>query len=235
MVLRFNDNELPQGIGVIGWVVSTPAVLPRTIDVPGARGMLRTGRKLGERSVLLRLVLLGDSVAANIAAIDALNAWCYTSEPQPLFLPGRDDRYLLAECDCYAPPDISMPGEEFTITFICHTPEYIDDAEMSGSGVFEVGGVLDTPVRLETVLATAIADPVWMIDATAHVIRLSGAVGPGKLIIDTELGKITVDGDDITDQATLESDLYVRMMPGKHTVSAPPSVTTRAYWRERWM
>ena len=235
MVLRYNDNELPAGVGVLGWMVSTPVVLPRTVDVPNARGTKRTGGKLGERSVVIRMVLLGDSVAENIAILDALNAWCYADGPKTLFLPGREDRYLLAECDCYAPPDIGAADEEFTISFICHTPEYIDESEMMGSGVFEVSGVLDTPVRLETALSAALTDPVWMIDATAAVVRLSGSVDAGKLVIDTELGKVTLDDVDITDQATLDSDLYFRLTPGNHTVSAPAGVVTRAYWRERWL
>lgn len=235
MALRYNDNELPAGVGVLGWIVSTPVVLPRTVDVPNVRGLKRTGGKLGERSVVIRMVLMGDNVAENIAIMDALNAWCYAKEPSALFLPGREDRYLLAECDCYAPPDIGTADEEFTISFICHTPEYIDDSEMTGSGVLEVGGVLDTPVRMETVLSTALTDPVWMIDATAAVVRLSGSVDVGKLVIDTELGKITLDDVDITDQATLDSDLYFRLAPGKHTISAPVDIVTHAYWRERWL
>lgn len=235
MILNYNGNDLPGDVGVLGWTVSTPAVSPRVVDVPGVRGKIRTGGKLGSRAVTIRMVLLGDTTTARLEALDALNGWCYAEEPKPLFLPGRTDRYLLAECDGYAPPDLGGPDEEFEVSFICHCPDYIAVAEQSAQGLFSVGGTVSTPIRMEQTLSTALTDPVWTIDGAARTIRLSGEVDAGLLVIDSEKGAVTLDGVDISDQATLDSDLHFFLEPGSHAVTAPTGVTANIYWRNRWI
>lgn len=197
MILNYNGNDLPGDIGVLGWSVSTPTLTPRVVDVPGVRGKIRTGGKLGNRAVTIRMVLLGDTTAACLEALDALNGWCHADEPKPLLLPGRADRYLLAECDGYAPPDLGGPDEEFEVSFICHCPDYIAVAEQSGQDLIRIGGTLSTPIRLEQTLPEALTDPVWTIDGATRTIRLSGGVDAGLLVIDSERGAVTLDGGDV--------------------------------------
>lgn len=235
MKLNYNGSDLPAGIGVLGWKVASPAVSPRALDVPGVRGRSRTGGKLGSRSVTIRMVISGDTAAARIAALDALNGWCHADAPKPLFLPGRDDRYLLAECDDYAAADPGEPGEEFDVSFVCHCPDYIAAVEQSAQGLIPVGGTVSTPVRLEQTLSDTLTDPVWTIDGATHTIRLMGEVDAGQLIIDSEKGAVTLDGVDISDQATLDSDLHFFLPPGNHVVTAPTGVTADVYWRNRWI
>ena len=235
MILNYNGNDLPAGIGVLGWSVASPTVSPRVMDVPGVRGKIRTGGKLGSRSVTIRMVLPGDTAAARIAALDALNGWCHAEAPKPLYLPGRADRYLLAECDGYAQPDPGASGEEFEVSFLCHCPDYIAASEQSAQGLFSVGGTVSTPIRMEQTLSSALTDPVWTIDGAARTIRLSGEVDAGLLVIDSEKGAVTLDGVDISDQATLDSDLHFFLEPGSHAVTAPTGVTANIYWRNRWI
>lgn len=233
----FNGKSLPEGIGVLGWTVSSPAVTLRSLELPGVRGRVRAGSGMGTRTVNVRVLLLGNGLAENIALLDALNAWCFSDGPAPLFLPGRTDRYLLAECTGHAHPEMAGADAEAELSFTCLVPEYFSAQERScvSDGFADMGGSLSAPVRMECLVETKLQSPVWMIDAGVHLIHLRGSVLPGYISIDTERGVVTLDGVDISDQLTLDSDPAFMLSPGSHSFMFPVGVSGTVYWRERWL
>lgn len=235
--MNFNGKNLPDGVSVLGWTVYSPSVEIRTVDIPGRRGMTRTGGKLGARAVSVRMVIDHNITDKRVTILDGLNAWLYSDGPAPLYLTGRADEYLMAECDKYADPNMEAYGEEFEISFICHQPEFISadlyEATYASSNTMRVRGMLPTPIMIKQTFATKQTDPSWTLNRRV-IVALDGEVLPGEIVIDTEAGTVTLDGEDITSQASLDSELWLQLAPGSY--SWAPSDTTgnpRISWRER--
>ena len=233
----FHGENMPDGVSVLGWTVYSPESMIRTVSVPQRRGMIRTGGKLGARSVVVRMVIDENNTDKRIAIVDDLNRWLYTDGPAPLYLTGRVKEYLMAECDKYADPNIEAYGEEFEISFICQQPEYIgaqlmQKAYASGDTI-RVGGALPTPVQIRQTFSGKVTDPSWTLNRRV-IVALEGDVPAGTVEIDTETGTVMLDGEDITAQASLDSDLWMQLAPGSYQWA--PSITTGSptiSWRER--
>ena len=232
MALNFNGVDLPNGFDITSLVVSTPKVDIRTLDSPARRGLIRTGGKFGNRTVQIALVLKSGTNAENIVKLGELYAWLQADEPKPLYLPDMTGAYLLAECDTYPPMDLNKAAEEFDIAFTCHRPEFISAIESSAevNSRFTIGGGLPTWLTIKQTLAEAVTDPMWTL-GTGETIQLSGEVAAGELVIDCEKESVTLDGDDITDQATLESELGLCLAPGDHQIIGSSGAGGTVYWR----
>ena len=236
-MIMFNGRPLPAGVKLIGYTLWSPEMELRSINVPGQRGLLRTGSKIGARSVRLDLVMEANNSwqASQIAA--QLRAWCMGDGLGKLKLPRLPALYLEAECETYPAIDMSKHWEPFEASFRCFRPEFISEQENVAQipSALQVGGNVSTPVLLQFVSTSELTNPVWTIDA--HTIAVNGTVSPGTIIIDTneERAKITNDGEDITGLVTLESDLAIMLEPGTHTFTAPAGLTGTVAWRNRYI
>jgi predicted phage tail component-like protein len=223
--MLYHGDAIPAGVSVLGWTVYSPEVQIRTVNVPARRGATRTGGKIGGRSVVVRMVLDDSATSKRIGIIDELNNWLYTDGPQPLYLPGRESEYLLAQCDGFAAPDMEAYGTEFEVSFYCPEPEYISAQQVisdyaTESGNFTVGGTLPTPVQIRQTFASAMTDPTWVLNRRV-IVALAGQIPAGDILIDTAKGTITLDDVDITPQATIDSDLWMQLAPGSYSWTPP--------------
>ena len=233
-MLQFNGRPLPRGVGLIGYTVSSPQTQQRTIDIPEARGVTRTGSKLGARNVTIEYTLLGDSVRQNGEIFHELNKWCYSEGYAPLILPGMENAYLEAECQAYPSPAFSYGDDGSNqIAFFCYRPEFITVAQYSGSIAdrLVIAGNISTPVRFDLTVAAALTDPEFTI--AGKTIGISGTLDAGTLVIDTEFGTVLSNGDSIASRLTLESEPYVMAPPGELALSFPSGVTGTASWHNR--
>lgn len=238
-MLMFNGKPLPVGVRLLGYTLWSPEMELRTINIPDQRGLMRTGSKIGARSVRLDLVMEADNSwqASQIAA--QLRAWCMGAGPGvgKLKLPRLPALYLEAECESYPAIDMARHWESFEATFRCFRPEFISEQENVAEvpADLQISGNVSTPVVMRYTLPSALENPVWTIDA--HTIALNGSVNPGVIVIDTneERAKITNDGEDITSLVTLESDLAIMLEPGTHTFTAPAGISGTVTWRNRYI
>jgi phage-related protein len=227
--LRFGGIELPPHVGLLGYKLGSPQVDVRTVDAPARQGLIRTGRKVGGRTVTLELAILADGAGA-MDAEAALLAWCHREGPAELYLPGRMDRYLMAEVQSYPEADHSKPGETFNLTLFCADPVFHAALEHSAEapGSFITLGTAATSLQILRTFDAEVSTPAWRVD-DRWLMRLTGGVGPGTMVIDTATGTATLDGEDITDQFTLESDPCFTLAPGLHEITGSPG-TVR--WRD---
>lgn len=236
-MLMFNGKPLPMGVKMVGYTLWSPDVQLRTLDIPSQRGVLRTGSKIGSRSLRLELVIESNNTWQTTAIAENLRKWCLSDGAAKLKLPNLSSVYLLAECERYPAPDMAKPWEPFEVTFMCFRPEFISETVYSedAPGDIMVGGTVSTPVRIVTTLAAEATDPTWTIDD--YTIAVSGTVSAGVVVIDTadEAAKITNDGVDITNLITLESDLAIMLEPGTHTVGFPEGLTGTCSWQNRFI
>ena len=112
-MIMFNGRPLPVGVKLICYTLCSPEMELRSINVPGQRGLLRTGSKIGARSVRLDLVMEANNSwqASQIAA--QLRAWCMGDGLGKLKLPRLPALYLEAECETYPAIDMSKHWEPF--------------------------------------------------------------------------------------------------------------------------
>ncbi len=233
-MLQFNGKPLPRGVGLLNYTVSSPMTTRRTIDIPEARGVTRTGSKLGARYVSLSYVLWGESVRQNGLILNELSKWCYSEGAGQLILPGMETGYLEAECSTYPQPQIGM-GQESEIQFFCYRPEFISVAEYSGSatGTNVIAGSVPTPMLFELTVASDLTDPEFEI--AGKTIAVDGTVEAGPLVIDTEFGIVRSNGENIASLLTLDSEPYIMAAPGALAVTLPAGVTGTVKWRNRWI
>lgn len=232
MALNFNGVDLPNGFGITSLVVSTPKVDIRTLDSPARRGLIRAGGKFGNRTVQITLAMESGTAAENIAKLGELYAWLQADEPKPLYLPDVTGAYLLAECDTYPPMDLNKPAEEFDISFTCNRPEFIAASESSAevNSRFTIGGTLPTWITIKQTVSETITNPMWVLN-TGEIIKLEGEIDAGELVIDCEKEIVTLDGNNITEQATLESELGLCLAPETYQVVASNGAAGSVYWR----
>lgn len=237
-MLTFNGKTLPAGVKLIGYTLWSPEVELRTLDVPSQRGVLRTGGKIGARSLRLDLCIEANGAYEATMIAERMRIWCLSDGPAKLKIPRRDDVYLEAEVENFPAPEMDKYWEPFEMSFRCFRPEFVAErlSMDSAPGTITIGGTLSTYIGLNlTTVGSDLLDPEWTIDG--HLIKLEGSVPAGVLYIDTDpvRASVTLDGDDITNMVTLESDLALMLEPGEHTITTPNNMSTFITWRDRYI
>lgn len=236
-MLMYNGRPLPVGVKMIGYTLWSPAMELRTIDIPTQRGVLRTGSKIGARSVRFDFVIEAENTWQATVIAQELRKWCMSEGAGKLKIPRLPGVYLEAECETFPAPQMDKPWEPFEASFYCFRPEFISEQELTANvpGPLQIGGTVSTPVLLEFASPSQLVNPVWTIDA--HTIALNGTISPGLIEIDTseDRAKVTVDGEDLTGLVTLESDLAIMLDPGAHTVTGPAGLSGSCRWRNRFI
>lgn len=183
------------------------------------------------RTVKITFALLSQDADERRAQAQAIRRWCAAERPQRLLLPDRQTQYLSAICT--KPPDISIREwwKVCEMTFTAYDPFFADTDEHSvscGTG-FEVSGSAAPDMRIQADLRAAVTNPSWEWNGQ-KTIRLSGSVGPGRLVIDLTRQTITLNGESIMNRYQwLASDFFAPRL-GFNVITGPG----RVYWRERW-
>ncbi|MBO7669741.1 MAG: phage tail family protein [Oscillospiraceae bacterium] len=234
--LTFNGHDLPAGVHVTTLTINSPSVDVESVTTLARIGEIFTRRHLGPRVVEIMVTLDGTTIAERMQTINALNAWAYSEEPAKLTQMGVTGAHLLAVCTQYVNTDQVNFADEFKLKFRCLRPEWISDAEETAElGSFTILGSLPTPIRIEQTLESAVSSPVWTFDAGAYTILIDGDVAAGALVIDTETGRVTLDGQDIGDQVTLMSSPVFALSPGAHTALGGSGAGGTIYYSRRWL
>lgn len=183
------------------------------------------------RTIKVTFALLTQDADARAAQAQAVRRWSAATQPQRLLLPDRQTQYINAVCT--APPEISIREwwKVCNMTFTAYDPFFADTDEHSvscGTG-FEVSGSSAPDMRIQADLLVAVPTPSWIWN-DQKAIFLSGAVGPGHLIIDLTHQTITLDGVSImTQYKWVVSDFFAPQL-GFNVIDG----RGRVYWRERW-
>lgn len=221
----FNGKPMPERVGITSFVVSTPTVSFRSIDIPMRRGQTRAGRKYGGRAIQAFVVLTGTGLEDNLDIVRELTEWLQTDEPAPLFLPDQPNAYIMAECDTFPPLDLGHMDTEVQIAWTCHNPDFVEVIERTAKvgREFVVGGTLEVFPTITWEISADVENPSWMLD-DKPLLTLDGSLSAGRLVIDCEREKVTLDGEDITQMATLESTIGITLAPGKHRLTGDGGV-----------
>ena len=235
----FNERPLPSGIGLTGFVVSNPQIQIRTVNPLGMRGMVRTGKKIGNRVITMHAALIYETHEHAVQIWRDFLDWCYSDEPGRLILPGDEDRYILAECDQFPIPDFSKPFDMFDFAFNAQDPAFYSTLQssqgVSSGGSFRIGGGLDVPVTISGIISS---DQTGLeITVDGYTIELDGSIDTGRLTVQTgTLAAVSVGDEDVTDLLTLASDIDFTLGPGTHTVTYPAALSgVTVSWRDAWL
>ena len=240
MICSFNGKPFPDKVGMISWSAESPEVKFRTLDLPQRRGMIRAGRKYGERIVRMKLKLWGGSIEENTMILQQLTEWCMSDGAAPLYLPTVPDRYLMAECQKFPEAEISVLDNDFEIEFMCHRPEWKSPFTRTATPgqAFSVLGTLPVPFIIEGAFsALQLSDAEFQLDGETFL-KLDGGASQsgGELLIDTEQAAVMLDSNDISGWASIESDLDQLLSPGVHTISIPGDTSGIAIrWHDAWI
>ena len=235
----FNERPLPSGIGLTGFVVSNPQIQIRTVNPLGMRGMVRTGKKIGNRVITMHAALIYETHEHAVQIWRDFLDWCYSDEPGRLILPGDEDRYILAECDQFPIPDFSKPFDMFDFAFNAQDPAFYSTLQssqgVSSGGIFRIGGGLDVPVTITGLISSDQDELEIMVDG--YTIELAGSIDTGQLTVQTgTLASVSVGDEDVTDLLTLASDIDFTLGPGAHTITYPASLSgVTVTWRDAWL
>ena len=235
----FNERPLPSGIGLTGFVVSNPQIQIRTVNPLGMRGMVRTGKKIGNRVITMHAALIYETHEHAVQIWRDFLDWCYSDEPGRLILPGDEDRYILAECDQFPIPDFSKPFDMFDFAFNAQDPAFYSTLQssqgVSSGGIFRIGGGLDVPVTISGLISSDQDELEIMVDG--YTIELAGSIDTGQLTVQTgTLASVSVGDEDVTDLLTLASDIDFTLGPGAHTITYPASLSgVTVTWRDAWL
>ena len=235
----FNERPLPSGIGLTGFVVSNPQIQIRTVNPLGMRGMVRTGKKIGNRVITMHAALIYETHEHAVQIWRDFLDWCYSDEPGRLILPGDEDRYILAECDQFPIPDFSKPFDMFDFAFNAQDPAFYSTLQssqgVSSGGIFRIGGGLDVPVTISGLISSDQDELEIMVDG--YTIELAGSIDTGQLTVQTgTLASVSVGDEDVTDLLTLASDIDFTLGPGAHTIAYPASLSgVTVTWRDAWL
>lgn len=233
MALTFNGSALPNDFDITYLVVSTPRVDFRTVDIPDRPGLIRAGRKYGNRTVQIGLAFnANNNVATTSQKLALLYAWLQSNGPAPLYIPGNSSSYLLAECDTFPPMNIAKPFDEFQIAFTCHRPEFFaaTESHVAINNNVTIGGALPVWPEIRQTISSAITNPIWSFEDGSYI-ELQGEVDAGNLVISCDTEKVTLDGVDITSMVTLASTLGISLAPGQHRFIGAAGAGGSMYWR----
>lgn len=239
MYPMFNGKPLPMGVGLTGFVVSNPQIQIRTVNPLGMRGMVRTGKKIGNRVITMHAALIYETHEHAVQIWRDFLDWCYSDDPGRLILPGDEDRYILAECDQFPIPDFSKPFDMFDFAFNAQDPAFYSTLQssqgVSSGGIFRIGGGLDVPVTISGLISSDQDELEIMVDG--YTIELAGSIDTGQLTVQTgTLASVSVGDEDVTDLLTLASDIDFTLGPGAHTITYPASLSgVTVTWRDAWL
>ncbi|HOO61955.1 MAG TPA: phage tail family protein [Bacillota bacterium] len=239
-MVKFNEIDITDiaPVEILNIIVEKPEVIITAKERPVKSGVSFVRRKYGPRYVRVSFTLPVENAIDRANYFTALDDWLNETEPKTLRLQNHDGCYLMATFFEMSEPSERDWAEELELVFECQDPAYTSDTEYAvacGSAF----GILnkETPLwRIEATYGSSQSSPDWVLDGT-YTLALSGTVGAGELIINSEDQTIELDGTSIIDQMTIASRFFKdsrgnsAMTKGAHTIVGDGTL----YWRERWI
>lgn len=221
-------------VRIIDIVLSPPAVTVTAQSHALTDGARFVRCKRGERTVTITFALLTEDYAARRAQLAAITAWASSSALAPLSIITEPGGYLQAICTAYPAQSGRQFWEVLTLTFTAYDPRFIGCVEYTLPVLRPVIVAHNEPplMRIEQDITTSISSPSWALEDSK--LQLSGAVGVGRLVIDFERQTITLNGQSIMNQFTIDSRFFV-LKQGANTVICTGGAGGTLYWRERWI
>ena len=192
-------------------------------------GALFSHKRDVSRTITISVELPIDDREGIMLNYNRLRTWAESEKPQPLYLPNYD-RYIYCVLDSMSEQNIRAWYEPIDIVFIAYDPYFHGLLRRGEVGTtFYVLGDVAVPFIIECTVKEAVENPNWLIDEI-FTIALNGSVGVGALVIDTERGLVTLNGNSINAQISLDTR-FNELSPGSHTITG---LSGRISWIERW-
>lgn len=192
-------------------------------------GSLFARKRDGARTISISVELPIDDREGCMRNYNMLRMWAESEQPQPLFLPDYDG-HINCVLQSISALNIKAWYAPVSLVFVAYDPYFYSLARAANIGdAFIVAGDVGTPFQIRCSIASAISSPSWTVD-DQFPIALTGDVGAGALIVDTERGLVTLNGDSINSQIGL-STRFNDLAPGKHKITGTAGSVS---WIERW-
>lgn len=192
-------------------------------------GSLFSHKRDTTRPISISVELPMDDREGIMRNYNLLRMWADSEQPQPLYLPDHDG-YIYCVLDSMSELNILTWYEPIEVVFIAYDPYFYGLPRSGDVGTaFYVFGDVSVPFKIECTIEEAVEAPSWLID-DVFTIALTGSVGAGSLVIETERGLVTLNGDSINSQISLATR-FKELAPGKHTITGTAG---KISWIERW-
>lgn len=226
---RVLSEHIPD-VHVIDITVGSIEVINTARDLITSSGAMYISKRDGIRPIIIAIELPFNQAEA-LNNYNLLRAWAESDMPGPLLLPNQSKGYI--NCKLSSITDISVSSwyQPILLTFTAYDPYYYGNQQTAdvGDEGFTVQGDVPIPFKITYEITSAVTSPAWHIDGT-HIIKLSGDVGVGELVIDAKKALITLNGDSIMPQLSAESR-FVQLTPGDHTITGDGGIVS---WNEGW-
>lgn len=192
-------------------------------------GSMFSHKRDATRPIVISVELPIDDREGIMRNYNLLRMWADSEQPKPLYLPNHDG-YILCILESMSELNVRAWYEPIELAFIAYDPYfYCLPQTIEVGSQFHVNGDAPVPFKIECRIDAAVEAPSWQIDDTFGI-ALIGTVGVGSLVIDTERGLVTLNGESINSQISLASR-FKELVPGKHTITGTAG---KIAWIERW-
>ena len=238
--VTFNGHELTQDYYVSNLRTS---LLPRTVglqEVPGFNGMLYTGAKLTERSIVLTLTAVSKNIVARQAAARNLAALLAVDEPKPLQISIDGGLYYMAIPQSSDDAVRWVNATSFDVVFECPDPiaygtEQIVTVPSGGSVTFDVGGTYPAMPVVSASAAQNGQDGFWRLaldDGSYLLATIPAGVTSSPVVADCGERTLMVNGS--VSLLAPEAD-WLSLAPGAHTLTMTGAGAATVTYNERWL
>lgn len=238
MALSLRENVIFNGVDLIGHIpgahVTDIKVGNIEIEHVTSARVLRAGslfarKRDGARTISISVELPLDERDGCMRNYNLLRMWAELEQPQPMFLPDYDG-HINCVLQSISALNIKTWYEPVVLVFVAYDPYFYGIARTASIGdTFTVAGDVDVPFQIRCTLNSAVDSPSWTIDGNT-TIALTGSVGVGLLVVDTERGLVTLNGDSINSQISLATR-FNDIAPGTHEIEGTAGTVS---WIERW-
>ena len=203
-----------------------------TLDIAGRAGVYYFGKDRKPENVNFRLLLKSNSIAERRTAVRAIAAWLDTEDPKVLSF--TDEPTLIY----YAVLVDPIPVEEFAlvgyvdVTFLipdgcAYSASLNETSSVSGDCYYNNEGNLDTPVIIEATIEEADVEEL-IISLTDYVfVKIEYEFDEDdEVVINTQTGRVTINGDNNDKYVTYDSSPFFMLPPGAGKITPVPASTS---------
>lgn len=221
-------------VNVLDVIVSSPPVNVTTLDIPLRAGAKFVRSKIGMRMVTVPFLLMEDDEEKRRTHIADIIEWATTEHECALLSTPESEGYLMAVCSQYPNQSSRDFWEVLTIVFTASEPRYTACAEnINPAGSYMFVTHKEPPqLTIKQTIDVSITDPVWRLGS--EYVKISGAVTPGELVIDFDKESVTLNGQSISEQVTIDSTFF-SLKKGANLIECENGAGGVAHWRERWI
>lgn len=213
--------------------ISAPSVELTTQSVPLMDGVRFVRSKRGTRTVTVPFAVMEDNEEIRRNHIKAVTEWATSKGLCTLRTSQEKNGYLLAVCSQLPDESSKKFWDIMTLAFVAVDPCYIENTEHSQNVTAAVNltGKEAPMIRIEQTVSSVLTNPTWRCGET-HI-TLS-RVTAGRLIIDLYSQTITLNGESIMEQMTIDSDFF-EMSKENNKIICTNGAGGVLYWRKRWV